>query len=100
MAELPRNFGERLVSSEKVDPMRLQELRDQVVAVLEQRLTRAQRIASALGGVLLIVFAVVMLPMVMRRWDDLPAMAHLAVVTGSSRCRSWAWCRSGWPGGA
>lgn len=82
MAELPRDFGERLVSSERVDPMQLQQLREQVVAVLEQPLTRAQRIASAVGGVVLVVFTLVMLPMVARRWDELPFMAHLAVVTG------------------
>ena len=32
---LPRDFGERLVAREEVDPMRLEQLREQVAAVLE-----------------------------------------------------------------
>jgi hypothetical protein len=82
MAELPRDFSERLLAREEVDAMRLQQLRDQIDAVLEIKLTRAGRVAGYVGGLLMIVGGLAPLAGLRARWDELPPMALVMIAAG------------------
>jgi hypothetical protein len=81
MAELPQDFGDRLVAREEVDPMRLEQLREQVAAVLELKLSRPMRWANVLGGVAMLVFCLVFVPLIVAgRWADQGFLARAFTV--------------------
>jgi hypothetical protein len=82
MAELPRDFGDRLVAREEVDAMRMEQLREQIAQTLERKLTRPMRIASVVGGIFLVLLSLAFIPLTLRRWDELPPLAYLAVLSG------------------
>jgi len=82
MTDFPGVFGDRLVAREQVDQMRMEQLRDQIAAVLEVRLPRSLRVAAVAAGVLYAAMAVVFPLLALRRRDELPPMAHVIVIAG------------------
>jgi hypothetical protein len=82
MAELPGDFGDRLVAREEVDPMRMEQLREQIAAVLEVRLSRPMRVASVAGGALFAAIAVAVALLARRHWDELPPVVYVIAIVG------------------
>ena len=82
MPDLPKDFSERLLAREEVDAMRLEQLRQQIDAVLEVRLTRLGRVASVAGGAVWIVFCLAFIPAVARGWADMPFLGRAFVIVG------------------
>ena len=79
---LPEDFGDRLVAREEVDPMRMENLRQQVAAVLELKLSRPMRWANGIFGAAMLGFCVVFVPFVAGRWSDQPFLARVITVVG------------------
>ena len=79
---LPGDFGDRLVARDRVDPMRMEQLREQIASLLAFRLSRVQRVACVAGGVLSIAMAVVFGFLARRRWDEMPPMGTVIVIAG------------------
>jgi hypothetical protein len=59
--------------------MKMEQLREQIAALLERKLSRAMRVGGVVIGVLLIVLSLAFIVPLRGRWDSLPRMSHLVV---------------------
>jgi hypothetical protein len=82
MGERRSDFDERLLASEEMDAMRMEELRRRAAAMVKRKLSPTARVMSVIGGIALIVLTVALLPLVRRRWDELPLMGYVIVIVG------------------
>lgn len=82
MSEVTGDLGDQGTSREPVTPMRVDQLRDEIDAMLAVELSLGQRVSCVAGGTLSISVAVAFGLLARRRWDGLPPIGNIIVAAG------------------